>query len=89
MSYPILVPNFKLLGRKVLEKSLTEKKVYNRQTDGQTYTQTHRQTLLRKRRKLYIPYILRMLGVKIFQRVFETEQTLNQCIITVKYNKGR
>ena len=48
------VPNFKIVGAVVPEKSLTKKKVY---------IQTHTQTLLRKRQKLYNPYILRIPGV--------------------------
>ena len=43
----MFVPNFKILSAVVPEKSLTKKKVY---------TQTHRQTLLRKRRKQYTPH---------------------------------
>ena len=45
--YPMFVPNFKILGAVVPEKSLTKKK--------SLHTDTHRQTLLRKRQKLYTP----------------------------------
>ena len=47
--YQMFVPNFKILGQVVAEKSLT-KKVY-----------THKNT--RKKEKLYTPYILRIPGV--------------------------
>ena len=59
----MFVPNFKILGAVVSEKSLKKEKkmVY-------THTHTHTHTLLRKRRKLYIPsyfvyFILRMPGI--------------------------
>ena len=39
MLYPTFVPNFKILGLVVHEKSLTKKKVY---THTHTYTHTHR-----------------------------------------------
>ena len=52
-SYPTFVPNFKIVGAVIAEKSLTKKKVNN----------THEQTLLWKRQKLYTPYILRIPGV--------------------------
>ena len=47
----MFVPNLKILSQVVSEKSLTEKK-FNRQTD--------KQTSVRKRQKLYTPYILRI-----------------------------
>ena len=50
-SYPMFVPNFKILSQVVSEKSLTEKKL----TNMQTYKQ--------KKQKLYTPYILCMPGV--------------------------
>ena len=49
-SYPMFVPNFKIPGQVVAEKSLTKKKVY---------THTHK----RKKQKLYTPYILCIPGV--------------------------
>ena len=52
----MFVPNFKILGQVVAEKSLTEKKVY-------THTHTHTLTHKRKKQKLYTPYILRIPGV--------------------------
>ena len=51
----MFVPNFKILSQVVSEKSLTEKKFTDRQTD--------KQTSVRKRQKLYTPYILRIPGV--------------------------
>ena len=48
----MFVPNFKILGQVVAEKSLTEKKFTDRQTNTQTLGQ--------KRQKLYTPYILRI-----------------------------
>ena len=45
----MFVPNFKILGQVVPEKSLTEKKVYK-----------HKHT--QKKQKLYTPYILRNTG---------------------------
>ena len=55
--YPIFVPNFKILGSVVPQKSLTKKKFTHKPTH------THTQTLLLKRQKLYTPYILRIPGV--------------------------
>ena len=46
----MFVPNFKILSQVVSEKSLTEKKF------------TDKQTSVRKRQKLYTPYILRIPG---------------------------
>ena len=46
----MFVPNFKILGQAVPEKSLTKKKL------------TDRQTSLQKKQKLYTPYILRIPG---------------------------
>ena len=48
----MIVPNFKILGTVVPEKSLTQKSLH---------TNTHTGT--RKRQKLYAPYILRIPGV--------------------------
>ena len=48
LSLPSFVPNFKILGQVVPEKSLTEKKVYKH---THTHTQTHRKS------KNYIPPI--------------------------------
>ena len=52
MSYPMFVPNLKFLGPVVPEKFDEKKK-----------KKLHTHTLLRKRQKLYIPYILRVPGV--------------------------
>ena len=46
MSYPTSVPNFKILGNVVLEKSLTEKKFI------------HTQTVTEKKKLYTVPYIL-------------------------------
>ena len=54
-SYSTFVPNFKILGSVVAEKSLTKKKVY-------THTNKHTHKQLPKRQKLYTPYILCMPG---------------------------
>ena len=53
LSCLMTVPNFKILGQVVPEKSLTEKK----------FTDRGLQTMLQKKQKLNTPYILRMPGV--------------------------
>ena len=52
MSYSIVVPNFKILGVVVPEKSLTEKKV-----NTHTYT-----NIVTEKTKTITPYILHMPG---------------------------
>ena len=70
MAYSMFVPNFKILGRVVPEKSLMEKKL---PTDTQTNIVMEkaktiypyiRQTLLWKRQKLYIPIFFICRGYK-------------------------
>ena len=52
------VPNFRILKQVVAEKSLTEKKFTDRQTNQQTNKHNYRNG-----KKLYTPYILRTGGI--------------------------
>ena len=68
----MFVPNFKFLSQVVSEKSLTEK-VYTH-----TDTQTHKLTSVRKRQKLYTPYILRIPGVLCNRGYYEVDAIKNE-----------
>ena len=58
MSYPIFVPNFKMLGTVVPEKSLTKKKL--------TQTNTHKHTHTEKAKTIYPLYTSYTGGLKIY-----------------------
>ena len=57
----MFVPNFKILGAVVPEKSLTKKKVYT-QTHKHIHTHTDQNYYGKDENYIYTPYILRMPG---------------------------
>ena len=57
MSYPMLVPNFKILGAVVPEKSLTEKKLN---------THTHIHIVMEKTKTIYPLYTSYAEGITIY-----------------------